>query len=247
MPARAKAPNSKPSVSHNVEETLAWLERRGSKKNRDGMARYGITAKKAYGVSMATMLGLRKKLGRNHELSIALFRTGWYEARIMASFVAEPERVTPALMDRWARAFDSWAVCDSMCFHLFDRTPHAWRKVHEWARRDEEFVKRASFALIASLTVHDKEAPDSAYLKALPLIEKAASDPRNFVKKAVNWALRSVGKRNAALHAASVAVARRLASSDDAAARWVGKDALRELTGAGVARRLAKLKSAGRG
>ena len=247
MPARAKAPNSKPSVSHNVEETLAWLERRGSKKNRDGMARYGITAKKAYGVSMATMLGLRKKLGRNHELSIALFRTGWYEARIMASFVAEPERVTPALMDRWARAFDSWAVCDSMCFHLFDRTPHAWRKVHEWARSDEEFVKRASFALIASLTVHDKEAPDSAYLKALPLIEKAASDPRNFVKKAVNWALRSVGKRNAALHAASVAVARRLASSDDAAARWVGKDALRELTGAGVARRLAKLKSAGRG
>ncbi|HWP08294.1 MAG TPA: DNA alkylation repair protein [Polyangiaceae bacterium] len=247
MPARAKAPNSKPSVSHNVEETLAWLERRGSKKNRDGMARYGITAKKAYGVSMATMLGLRKKLGRDHELAIALFRTGWYEARIMASFVAEPERVTPALMDRWARAFDSWAVCDSMCFHLFDRTPHAWRKVHEWARRDEEFVKRASFALIASLTVHDKEAPDSAYLKALPLIEKAASDPRNFVKKAVNWALRSVGKRNAALHAASVAVARRLASSDDAAARWVGKDALRELTGAGVARRLAKLKSAGRG
>jgi len=247
MPARAKAPNSKTSVSRNVEETLAWLERRGSKKNRDGMARYGITAKKAYGVSMATMLGLRKKLGRDHELAIALFRTGWYEARIMASFVAEPERVTPALMDRWARAFDSWAVCDSMCFHLFDRTPHAWRKVHEWARRDEEFVKRASFALIASLTVHDKEAPDSAYLKALPLIEKAASDPRNFVKKAVNWALRSVGKRNAALHAASVAVARRLASSDDAAARWVGKDALRELTGAGVARRLAKLKSAGRG
>ena len=246
MPARAKAPNSKPSVSHNVEETLAWLERRGSKKNRDGMARYGITAKKAYGVSMATMLGLRKKLGRDHELAIALFRTGWYEARIMASFVAEPERVTPALMDRWARAFDSWAVCDSMCFHLFDRTPHAWRKVHEWARRDEEFVKRASFALIASLTVHDKEAPDSAYLKALPLIEKAASDPRNFVKKAVNWALRSVGKRNAALHAASVAVARRLASFDDAAARWVGKDALRELTGAGVARRLAKLKRAGR-
>jgi len=245
MPARSKASRTA-SIPSTVAETLAWLERRGSKKNRDGMARYGITAKKSYGVSMATMLGLRKKLGRDHDLAIALFRTGWYEARIMASFVDEPDRVTPAQMDSWARAFDSWAVCDSMCFRLFDRTPHAWPKVHEWAKSDVEFIKRAAFALIASLTVHDKEAPDAAYLKALKLIEKAASDPRNFVKKAVNWALRSVGKRNQALNAAAVDVARRLAASDDASARWVGKDALRELTGAGVARRLAKQKAGAR-
>jgi len=242
MPARPKQARST-DVTTAVAETLAWLERRGTKKTRDGMARYGITAKKAYGVTMGTMLGLRKKLGRDQELAVALFRTGWYEARIMASFVGDPERLSAAQMDSWARAFDSWAVCDSMCFHLFDRTPHAWAKVNEWAKRDEEFVKRASFALIASLTVHDKEAPDTAFLKALSHIEKAAFDPRDFVKKAVNWALRSVGKRNAVLNAASVDVAKRLAQSEDPAARWVGKDALRELTSAGVQRRLAKKKA----
>jgi len=239
VPARSTTASST-EIKRTVAETLAWLERRGSKRNREGMARYGIHAEKAYGVSMATMLALRKKLGRNHALAVALFRTGWHEARILACFVDEPERVTAAQMDLWARAFDNWAICDSMCNRLFSRTPHAWRKVNEWARSDEEFVKRAAFALLVSLAVHDKAAPNAAFLKALPLVQRAASDPRNFVKKAVNWALRTVGKRNVVLNTAAVDVARRLAGSVEPNARWVGRDALRELTSAAVKRRLSR-------
>lgn len=204
------------------------------------MARYGIVAKKVYGVSMGTMKSLAKELGRSHELSQALWKTGWYEARMLASMVGEPERVTPAQMERWAKAFDNWAVCDTTTFVLWDRTPHAWPKVREWSARKEEFVKRAAFALLASLTVHDKLAPDERYLEGLALIEREASDQRNFVKKAVNWALRSVGKRSPGLNRKAVAVARRLASADDSASRWVGRDALRELTSPAVQRRLAK-------
>jgi 3-methyladenine DNA glycosylase AlkD len=203
------------------------------------MARYGIVAKKVFGVSMATMKSLAKEIGRDHAVSDALWKTGWHDARMLASLVGDPARVTPAQMERWAKQFDNWAVCDTATFCLWDRTPHAWPKVREWSNRKEEFVKRAAFALLASLTVHDKAAPDERYLEGLALIEREATDERNFVKKAVNWALRSIGKRNPALNRKAVAVAKRLAASDDAAARWVGKDALRELTSAGVAKRLA--------
>jgi 3-methyladenine DNA glycosylase AlkD len=222
-----------------VEEVLAFLERKGSKKNVDGMARYGIVAKKVFGVSVGTLRDHAKKIGRSHELAAALWDTEWYEARMLASFVDEPARVTPAQMDRWARDFDNWAICDTICFHLFDKTPHAWAKVEKWCDRREEFVKRAAYALLASLSVHDKKAPDEPYLDGLKMIERAATDDRNFVKKAVNWALRSIGKRNAALNAAAVAVSRRLADATQPAARWVGKDALRDLTSAAVTRRLA--------
>ena len=157
---------------------------------------------------------------------------------MLAVFVAEPARVTPALMDRWARDFDNWAICDHACFHLFDRTPHAWRKIAQWSKSREEFVKRAAFALLASVALHDKQAPDAPFLKALPLVERGATDERNFVKKGVSWALRGVGRRNAAVHGPSVAVARRLAASESPAARWVGRDALRELTSAAVVKRL---------
>ena len=194
------------------------------------MARYAIPSDKAFGVSMGNMQLLAKRLGRNHELAAALWDTGWYEARMLASFVDEPARVTPAQMDRWCRDFDNWAICDTVCFHLFDRTPHAWRKVAQWSRRRDEFVKRAAFALLWGLTVHDKGADDEPFLQGLLLVERAASDERHFVKKAVNMALRAIGKRNPALNAAAVAVAQRLADSPQAAARWVGKDALRELT-----------------
>jgi 3-methyladenine DNA glycosylase AlkD len=241
----SKARNTK--VVHRARDTaadvayaLAWLEKRGSKKNRDGMARYGIVASKVFGVSMGTMQSLAKELGRDHALSEALWKTGWYEARMLASLVGEPARVTPAQMERWSRGFDNWAVCDTATFVLWDRTPHAWTKVHEWSTRKEEFVKRAAFAMLASLTVHDKQAPDEPYLKGLKLIEHEASDDRNFVKKAVNWALRSIGKRNPALNKAAIAVARRLAESDDPASRWVGKDALREVTSPAVQKRLSK-------
>ena len=226
-----------------VAYALAWLERRGTKANRDGMARYGIVAKKVYGVSMGTMQSLSRELGKNHTLSQALWKTGWYEARMLASMVGEPDRVTPAQMERWAKAFDNWAVCDTATFVLWDRSPHAWPKVREWSRRKEEFVKRAAFAMLASLTVHDKQAPDERYLEGLDLIEREAADERNFVKKAVNWALRSIGKRSPALNKKAVALAKRLAARPDSASRWVGKDALRELTSPGVQGRLAKRKA----
>src|SRR5688500_8103690 len=159
--------------------------------------------------------------------------------RVLAGFIADPSRVTPALMDRWCRDFDNWAVCDSTCIHLFSRTPHAWRKVPIWSRRQDEFVRRAGFALLAALVVHDKRASDQPFIDGLALVEAAAGDGRNFVKKAVNWALRQVGKRNQRLNVAAVSVSRRLAASPEASARWIGKDALRELTGAAVPRRLA--------
>jgi 3-methyladenine DNA glycosylase AlkD len=226
-------------VAERVQEALAWLERRGTRRNRDGMARYAIYSPKVFGVSVADIRQLAKRFGRDHELAAALWETGWYEARMLCAFVDEPERVTPAQMDRWARDFDNWAICDTLCFHLFDRTPHAWRKVEQWSGRQGEFVRRAAFALLASIALHDKRAPDEPFLRSLRLIERAAGDERNFVKKAVSWALRGIGRRNHALNAAAVEVAERLAERPEAAARWVARDALRELTGAVVRRKLA--------
>jgi 3-methyladenine DNA glycosylase AlkD len=221
-----------------VREVLAWLERRGSRRNREGMARYGIVAAKVFGVSVSTLQQLAKRLGRDHDLAAALWDTGWYEARMLTAFVDEPARVTPAQMDRWARDFDNWAICDTVCLHLFDRTPHAWRKVGQWSRRRDEFVKRAAFALLAGLALHDKQSGDEPFRRALVLVEGAARDERNFVKKGVSWALRVVGRRSLALNATAIAVARRLSASPETAARWVGHDAFRELTSPAVQRRL---------
>jgi len=228
------------STTDRVHDTLAWLKRRGTKRNRDGMARYAIVAPKVFGVSVADLRGRGKVLGQDQALAVALWKTGWYEARMLAAFVADPDETTALQMDRWARNFDNWAICDHLCFHLFDRTPHAWRKIDQWGRRREEFVKRAAFALLASVALHDKQAGDGEFMRALPLVERAASDERNFVKKGVNWALRSVGRRNRALHAAAVDVSRRLADAQSPSARWVGKDALRELTSPAVLRRVER-------
>ena len=235
--------NSDGSMPERVDEVLTWLERRGTKRNRDGMARYGIVAPKVFGVSMATMQSLSKRLGRDHDLALALWGTGWYEARILVSFVADPTRVTPDEMNRWARDFDNWAICDTMCFHLFDRTPYAWRKVEQWSKRRDEFVKRAGFALLASLALHDKRAADERFLRLLPLIEKAAVDERNFVKKGVSWALRAIGHRNQALNAAAVDRAQRLIDSSEGASRWVGRDVMRDLKRPVVQRRLSKSRT----
>jgi 3-methyladenine DNA glycosylase AlkD len=226
-----------------VRDALAWLKRRGTRRDREGMARYGIVADKVFGVSVANIQRLARRLGRDHDLAAALWETGWYEARMLCAFVDEPARVTAAQMDRWAADFDNWAICDTLCFHLFDRTPHAWRKVERWSRRREEFVKRAAFALLASLGLHDKETGDEPFQRSLALIERGAADERNFVKKGVSWALRAVGRRNPALNAAAVDAARRLAESDRPSARWIGKDALRELTGPVVRRQLAARRS----
>jgi len=226
-------------TDERVAEVLRWLERRGTKRNRDGMVRYGIVAPQAFGVSVADLRGLGKRLGRDHELALALWETGWYEARMLTAFVDEPDRVTSRQMDRWARDFDNWAICDGTCFHLFDKTPHAWRKVEAWAPRQEEFVKRAAFALLAALALHDKKSPDQPFLAALPLIEHATSDERNFVKKGVSWALRGIGTRSAPLHAAALELARRLAASESAPARWIGRDAAKDLTRPLIQKRLA--------
>ena len=213
----------------DVRTVLESLERLGDRRTRDGMPRYGIVVRKAFGVPMARIQKLGKELGRDHDLAAALWASGWYDARLLAAFVDDPSLVTPAQMDRWCRDFDNWGVCDTVCFKLFDQTPHAYEKVRRWSARRDEFVKRAAFALLASLALHDKRAGDEAFVACLPLIEAAAADDRNFVKKGVSWALRSVGRRNAALRQRSLDLARRLAASANPAARWIGRDAAREL------------------
>jgi 3-methyladenine DNA glycosylase AlkD len=238
MAAKKKKPEA--STSHDVADVVRELKRRARKTHRDGLARYAIPAEHALGVPVGEIRKLGKKLGKSHALAAALWRTGHYEARMLATFVDEAERVTSAQMDRWCRDFDSWAICDTACFALFDRTPHAFDKVALWGKSPDEFVKRAAFALLASLSLHDEAASDAAFLRHLPLIERASRDPRNFVKKAVNWALRSVGERNRALHRAALEVAERLAADDEPTPRWVGKDAVRQLNSAAVARRLAR-------
>jgi 3-methyladenine DNA glycosylase AlkD len=236
----AKARNAtRESLEDEVQSALKWLKSHSSKATRDGMARYSIPSHKAYGVAYRDIKLLGKQLGRNHELAAGLWGTGVYEARMVASLVDDPSQVTPAQMDRWCKEFDNWGICDTMCFNLFDRTPHAWAKVTRWSNSKDEFVKRTAFALLWSLSVHDKRAGNEPFVNGLVLIERAADDERNFVKKAVNMALRAIGKRNRRLNAAAIAVARRLAGSPNAVARWVGKDALGELTSPAVIRRLA--------
>lgn len=212
-----------------VRDIVATLERKGTKRNREGMARYGIVAKKVFGVSVTDVRKLSKPHRGDTALARALWRTGWYEARMMVPFIADPDEITSAEMDAWAKAFDNWAICDGMCFHLFDKTPHAWGKVAKWSRSPDEFVKRAAFALLASMALHQKRAPDAPFVKALVLVQHAANDERNFVKKGVSWALRGIGHRKGA-KAAALRVARRLAESADPTERWIGKDAVRDLT-----------------
>ena len=224
----------------DTKEVLAWLKRRGTRRTIQGMARYGIVAEHAFGVPMSTLLSLRKKIGKDHALSLALWESGWYEARLLAALVGDPERVTRRQMNAWAAGFENWADCDTVCFHLFDRTPFAWDKAVQWAASPRELVKRGGFVLMACLALHDKTAPDKHFLVWLPVIENGAGDQRNFVKKGVSWALRAIGRRNLALNEASVAVARRLAQSEEPAARWVGKDALRELTRPNIRTALAR-------
>jgi len=234
-----------------VAALLAELRGMGSERDRAGMVRYGINVENAFGVSVTALRKLAKRIGTDHQLALALWATGNHEARLLACFIDDPKAVTAAQIDAWAADLDSWDLCDQATTSLFDATPHAWKKVREFATRDELWIKRAAFSLIAGLARHDESAPDSAFIGVLPLIERAAFDDRNFVKKAVSWALRGIGKRNRALNEAAVACAQRLlaaanarAGSDRAgdpptrAARWVATDALRELTSPGVRSRL---------
>ena len=238
--AKTKRRAPERTTAEGLAHALAWLEKNGRKSVRDGMARFAIPADKAFGVPMGRIQALAKELGKDHELAAALWKADRYETRMLAAYVDEPERVTGAQMDRWCREFDNWAVTDTLCFALFDRTADAWSRVAKWAKSTGEFQKRAGFALLWALSVHDKASGDAPFVKALALVERGAQDERHFVKKAVNMALRGVGKRNPALNRAAIAVARRLASHESAAPRWVGKDALRELTSPSVTRRLVR-------
>lgn len=208
---------------------LGELRAQADPANVAGMARFGIRPERALGISVKTLRGLARQLGRDHALARELWASGVHEARILASMVDEPARVTRAQMERWARGFDSWDVCDQCCGNLFDRTPYADEMVWAWSTREREFEKRAAFALIAALARHDKAATDGRFRAFFPVIRQGARDERNFVRKAVSWALREIGKRNSVLHLDAVREARALAQSDDKSARWVGRDALRDL------------------
>ena len=213
-----------------VDDVLQKLEQFGTPENVAGMARYGIITKKAYGVSSPDVKRIAREIGRDHDLAEKLWKTGVLEARGLACLIDDPRQVTEGQMESWVRDLDNWATCDTVTGYLFDKTPYAYSKAFEWAEREEEFVRRAAFALMAWLAVHDKKAEDAKFEDFLPVIEKFADDNRNFVKKAVNWALRQIGKRNLNLNHLAVRTAIVLSERNSRAARWIGKDALRELT-----------------
>jgi 3-methyladenine DNA glycosylase AlkD len=210
-------------------DAIAALRRKGSEANRQGMKRFGINVERAFGVSVVDIKSVAREIAHDHDLAEALWQTGIHEARILAGLVDRPQWVSEAQMDRWTGEFDSWDLCDQICGNLWDRTPLAGRKIRLWAADEREFVRRAGFATLAWMAVHDKKANDDSLLAYLPIIRDGSTDPRNFVRKAVNWALRQIGKRSPSLHGPCLDLARELAESPDRTARWIGKDAVREL------------------
>lgn len=221
-----------------AQEVVATLRSLSDPKAVEGAARFGIKVPDILGVSAPALRKLAKEIGADHRLAGQLWRTGIHDARGLAALIDDPALVTPSQMERWAKDFNSWAVCDTACGCLFDKTPYAWDKAIEWSRRDEEYVKRAGFVLMASLAVHDKKASDERFEAFLPLIVEQAGDERNFVRKAVNWALRQIGKRNRRLNGLAIRTAEEVRSLGTRSARWIVSDALRELTGDKVQARL---------
>lgn len=217
------------------DEALAALEALGEAKVRDGMARYGIvTQERVIGVAMANIQKVAKQFGRDHALAEALWETRVYEARLLVAYVGDPAALTPEQMDAWTRDMDNWATPDTLAFKLFDQSPHAFPMVDAWADDPDEWVKRMAFALFASLALHDRKSGDEPFLERFPLIEAAAMDQRNFVKKGVSWALRAIGGRKSpALRTAARKLADRLAASPEKAARWIGRDAQKAFAKAG--------------
>lgn len=226
-----------------VQQILKTLKRQGSERNRKGMARFGIAVEQAYGVPVPVIRKLAKEIGKDHALALALWKTKNHEARLLATMIDDPKQVTRAQMNSWVKDFDSWDVCDQACMNLFDKTSQAFYQAEQWSKRKEEFARRAGFALMAALAFHDKKISDSEFQALFKIIERTAADERNFVRKAVNWALRQIGKRNMKLNVQAIQLARDLSRSSDKTARWIGADALRELTSQGVRIRLQmKLK-----
>lgn len=223
-----------------LQEALTKLKAKARPDQLDGMARFAIVGEGRLGLSVPDMRSLAKGLGKDHRLALQLWKTGIPDARIVAAMIAEPEKVTDKLMDEWVKGINSWDVCDQVCMNLFEKTPLAWRKIHDWSGREEEFIKRTAYSLIACLAWHDKEARDGQFIRLLPVIRKGATDERNFVKKAVNWALRNIGKRNVRLNQAAIATAKEIQRLDSKSARWIASDALRELEGEVVRKRLTE-------
>lgn len=207
---------------------------------RARMAYFGVNVPKAHGISAPVLHQFAKHIGKDHALAQELWTTGIHEARILATLIGEPEKVSTAEMERWVRDFDSWDVVDAACCYLYAHTKFAWKKAADWSGRREEFEKRAAFSLVAYLSYKDKEAPDSRFVQFLKMIEREAHDERNFVKKAVNWTLRNIGKRNVRLNSEAIRAAERIRKQDSRAARWIAADALRELKSAAVQRRLRR-------
>lgn len=217
------------SPQEQADAIVAWLRKNGSKATRDGMSRYSLPSEKAFGVPVNVMLKEAKRLGKNHDVAMALWDTGWFEARMMATYLGQAERMSSAELDKWCNESDNWGICDTAGWHVYEKSPHAWAKIEKWGKHPGEWQKRSSLALLATIALHDKTSGDTQFANALPLVEKSAHDERNFVFKAANWALRAIGLRSAALRKRCIEVAERLAESPSAGARWAGKDALRKL------------------
>lgn len=224
----------------NYEEVMKKLRSLSNPEAVKGMARYGINPENNLGVSIYKLRPIAKKIGKDHNLALNLWATGIHDARLLACFVDDPSKVTGEQMNSWAKDFDSWDICDQACTSLFDLTPLAWQKIFEWAEREEEFIKRGAFSLIAGLSVHDKKANDKRFEQFTQLIKKHSTDERNYVKKAVNWALRNIGKRNLTLNKQMIKLAEEILKIDSKTARWIAKDALRELANEKIQKRLEK-------
>ena len=223
-------------------DILDKLKALSDPKAVEGMARYGINPENTYGVSIPNLRKIARETGKNHALAQELWVSGIHEARIIASMIDDPKMATEEQLESWVKDFDSWDVCDQCCMNLFEKTGFAYRKAVEWSERDEEFVKRAGFVLMARLAVSDKKADDKQFEALLPIVRREASDNRNFVKKAVNWALRQIGKRNAILNRKAIETAEEIQKMDSRSAKWIASDAIRELTSESVQKRLQAKK-----
>jgi 3-methyladenine DNA glycosylase AlkD len=222
------------------DDIIKLLKSKASKRNVEGMARFGINTKNALGISVYVLRDMAKKIGKSHTLAKKLWGSGIHEARLLAGFIGEAEKLTEKEIEQWVKDFDSWDICDQVCSNLFDKTDMAWNKAVEWTKREEEFVRRAGFVMMAVLSVHDKKSKDGDFKKFFPLIKKYSTDERNFVKKAVNWSLRQIGKRSFYLNKEAVKLAKDIRKIKAKSAEWIAQDALRELTSEKVQKRLNK-------
>ena len=222
----------------SVKDVLDKLQSKAQPEQLKGMAKYGMAVEQRLGVSVPDMRKLAKEIGRDHKLALDLWRTEIAEARIVAAMVGDPAKLTEEQMEDWVKGINSWDVCDQVCMNLFEKNHLAWKKIVDWSQREEEFVKRTAFSLIACLAWHDKKASDARFIELLPVIIREATDERNFVKKAVNWALRNIGKRNLNLNKAAINTAKEIQRLDSKAARWIASDAIRELESEGIQKRL---------